>query len=385
MTNLQTLKNAATGTAVEKPKNIMNLLGEEKAKKQLAALAGKYMTGDRMLALCVNAVRKTPLLAQCDPTSVLGAMMAAAALGLEPNTPVGHAYLIPYKKRVKRGNDWIDAYECQFQIGYKGYIALAYRHPNVLSIEAEAIHENDTYEHLQGSTGLVTFKKALRERGEMIGAYCLIKLKDGGEVAVTLPLEEIYKVRAKSETYRSLVRNVSQAENEKDRVKAQQKLDETPWVMWEDTMAAKTAIKALISHRMPLSSQDALSVANQVDDRNIDLSALTNPATAAAVFHEGDEPPALEEQHFESVPTTIHQHEGEAVPAGGTVDAQQAQSTSDAPIVTPQSVEEAMRAAFDKRDRDALDEAAGVINTLPMQEQKRLHGLYKQHLKDLDE
>lgn len=51
--------------------------------------------------------------------SFLAALMNAAQLGLEPNTPLGQAYLIPYKNK--------SVLECQFQIGYKGLIDLAYR------------------------------------------------------------------------------------------------------------------------------------------------------------------------------------------------------------------------------------------------------------------
>lgn len=46
--------------------------------------------------------------------SFLSAMMNAAQLGLEPNTPLGQAYLILFKNK--------GVFECQFQIGYKGLI-----------------------------------------------------------------------------------------------------------------------------------------------------------------------------------------------------------------------------------------------------------------------
>lgn len=37
--------------------------------------------------------------------------MTAAQLGMEPNTPLGQAYLIPYENHGKE--------ECQFQLGYR--------------------------------------------------------------------------------------------------------------------------------------------------------------------------------------------------------------------------------------------------------------------------
>lgn len=277
----ESLKNAITA---DRPANIMQMLGSDKNKKQLASLAGKYMTGDRVLALCINAVRKTPRLMECDPQSVLGAMMAAAGLGLEPNTPTQQAFLIPYKKRVKKDSQWVDSYECQFQIGYRGFITLAYRSPNVLSIQAEAIHENDHFEHMQGSKEFLAYKKTMINRGPMIGAFCLIKLRDGAEVAVTMPLEELHKIRAKSETYNALRRAVDAATSDKDRAIAERKLAETPWVMWEDSMAAKTAIKQLVGKRLSLNSSDPLQVAANLDEREIDLSAMAEPSVALTVL-----------------------------------------------------------------------------------------------------
>lgn len=77
------------------------------------------LTPERFLRMALSAVNNTPKLAECTPMSFIAAMMNAAQLGLEPNTPLGQAYLIPYKNK--------NQLECQFQIGYKGIIDLAYR------------------------------------------------------------------------------------------------------------------------------------------------------------------------------------------------------------------------------------------------------------------
>ena len=77
------------------------------------------LTPERFTRIALSALNNTPTLQQCTPISFLAALMNAAQLGLEPNTPLGQAYLIPYKNKGKL--------ECQFQIGYKGMIDLAYR------------------------------------------------------------------------------------------------------------------------------------------------------------------------------------------------------------------------------------------------------------------
>lgn len=70
------------------------------------------MTPERFMRMALSAINNTPKLAECTQISFLAALMNAAQLGLEPNTPLGQAYLIPYNNK--------GTMECQFQIGYKG-------------------------------------------------------------------------------------------------------------------------------------------------------------------------------------------------------------------------------------------------------------------------
>ena len=66
-------------------------------------------------------------------------MMTAAQLGMEPNTPLGQAYLIPFY------NNKTHCSECQFQLGYKGLIDLAYRSGEVSIIQAQVVYEHDSF------------------------------------------------------------------------------------------------------------------------------------------------------------------------------------------------------------------------------------------------
>ncbi len=77
------------------------------------------ITPERFTRMALSAINNTPELADCTPMSFIAALMNAAQLGMEPNTPLGQAYLIPYRNK--------GTLECQFQLGYKGLIDLAYR------------------------------------------------------------------------------------------------------------------------------------------------------------------------------------------------------------------------------------------------------------------
>lgn len=294
MSSTAALRQAVTGQA---PKTLFDHMQRPEFAKAIGAVAGKFLTADRMLRLCINAVKKTPQLLQCDPQTVLGAMMTSAALGLEPNTVQQQAFLIPYKRRAKQGDTWVDVYECQFQIGARGFVTLAYRSPRIEMLQAECIHQGDHFKHRLGSTSFLEFEKALVERGEPIGAFSYVKLKEGGEMACVLPLEELEKIRARSETYRALVAQVERAEKPADRQRAEAKLAETPWVMWFDDMAAKSAIKKH-AKQLPIAAGDALLAAAEIDSHgetaSLDLRAMADVDTVRAVVGEGIDAPALE-------------------------------------------------------------------------------------------
>lgn len=307
---------------IAKPrKTIFELLDDKRTQQALGAVAGRYMTADRLTRLVIFALKKTPKLAQCDAQSVLGAVMTTAALELEPNTPRGLAYLIPYDKRGKdpaTGKWGVIGTECQFQIGYKGWIELTNRNPHLIKLSASAIHAGDFFDHQEGSDSFLRFKKSLTDRGSLTGSFCYAKYAKEhgeGEMAYVMPLDEIEKIRSKSETYVALLRGVDSADSDYKKASAQKKFDETPWVMWEDDMAGKSAIKKLCKV-LPIGGN--LTAAAMVDDAaasgQIDMTAMTDPDTVRAVVNGDDEPPMIDHQPGQEMPVMQHQ-ERQAAPA----------------------------------------------------------------------
>lgn len=336
------LRAAATGEKPREQRTILHLLQDPRIGTGLAAVAGKYMTKERLLRLCINAVKKTPDLMKCDPQTVLGAMMTSCALGLEPNTVQQQAFLIPYKRSRKVGNEWVEEFDCQFQIGSRGYVTLAYRSEHIQSLDAAAIHDGDTFEHMRGSNAFLKYATALRDRGPLLGAFSYVRLTGGGESSIVLPLDEILKIRGKSETYRSLVKRVESAGNDSDKRRAQQKLDETPWVMWEDDMATKSAIKKHAKN-LPIAAGDSFAVAAGIDEQGetgaLDLGAMVDPERARAAMADVDDVPVLEHAPSEALVSTeafgTTGRQAEAVARGGQQQAQQQVSQGQAPSPAP--------------------------------------------------
>ncbi len=158
---------AAASSPVKTLQSQINLMQNE-IKKALPSV----ITPERFTRMVLSAISANPGLAACEQKSFLGAMMQAAQLGLEPNTPLGQAYIIPYKEK--------GIPKAQFQIGYKGLIDLAYRSGQVSIIDAQVVYENDEFDYELGLEPKLKHKPALSNRGKPILYYAMFRTKDGG-------------------------------------------------------------------------------------------------------------------------------------------------------------------------------------------------------------
>ncbi|UFM64207.1 recombinase RecT [Paracoccus sp. MA] len=247
--------NAPTLPAAKRPlrqvTNVREMLVNDQAKGQLAAVAAAHMKPERMMRLMANALRVTPKLGECNPLSLLGAMMQCASLGLEPNTVLGHAYLIPFdrKEKNKKTGRWeVVETNVQLIIGYKGYIDLARRSGHITSIAA-GIHYSDDeatgglWEYEEGTESRLRHRAGAQE-GQKLHAYAIAKFRDGGHAYVVLPWAKVMKIRDGSQGWQAAVRTAEQYN----------KPINSPWATHEDEMAQKTAIRALAKF-LPLSTE----------------------------------------------------------------------------------------------------------------------------------
>lgn len=154
----------------------------EKRKGELAKALPSHVTIDRVLRIAVAAVARNPKLAACTQQSLIAGVVISSQLGLELNTPLGHAWLIPYDRSENRNGTWVKVPEAQFQLGYQGIIDLAYRTEKYNMIYAEEVYTNDRFSYSYG------FDKHLEhvpcedeDRGELRGIYAVYHLKSGGK------------------------------------------------------------------------------------------------------------------------------------------------------------------------------------------------------------
>lgn len=248
---------------------------EPEIKKALPSV----ITPERFTRMVFTALSSTPKLQQCTPQSFLGAMMQAAQLGLEPNTPVGQAYLIPY------GN------VCQFQLGYKGLLDLAYRSGEIKDVQAHEVHENDEFEYELGLEPKLKHIPAMSNRGPVTMYYAVWHTKTGGYGFEVMSKDDVLEfAQKKSKSFHN-----------------------SPWQSDFDAMAKKTVLKRSLKYA-PIATDFVKAVAtDETVKSNISASMEDEPDETLTIDAEAV-------SSVESVPQNIDPETGEVIPQNEPTD-----------------------------------------------------------------
>ncbi len=194
-------------------KTVVGLL--DKMKGEIARCLPKHLTPERMMRIAVTELRKTPKLQECDPMSFIAAIMQASQLGLEPGI-MGSCYLIPF------WNSKLKKYECTFMPGYRGFLDLARRSGQIVSLVSRAVYENDEFSYEFGLKENIIHKPCMDDKGSLIAVYAVALLKDGGHQFDVMSKAEVEAIREQSKSK-----------------------DSGPWVTHYEEMAKKTVLRRL--------------------------------------------------------------------------------------------------------------------------------------------
>jgi recombination protein RecT len=222
------LAQTAGNQVQEKPRTPSQLVGDylKAMMPTIQSVLPKHVTADRMSRIALNVIRTNPKLLACDINSLMGGVMEAAKLGLEPGL-MGQCYLIPFENR-KAGR-----VEAQFIIGYKGLIDLVRRSGQVSTIEARTVYQNDEFDYSYGLDDKLIHKPALIDKGAPIAYYAIAKMKDGG--------------------YSFLVMSHQEAEQYRDKYAKSKNYG--PWKDEFEAMARKSVLRQLIKY-LPISVEN---------------------------------------------------------------------------------------------------------------------------------
>lgn len=149
----------------------------------------KHVEPSRITNAIIAATINNPQIALCTPQSVCTAALQAASYGLEPDTALQHAHLVPF--RNKKGD-----LECKLIVGYRGLVTLAYNNPVVKLIETHVVYAGDdfTYEHSEQGTKLRHVPN-FEEESPMRLVYSRISLANGGVIIEVMTKRQIDAVK----------------------------------------------------------------------------------------------------------------------------------------------------------------------------------------------
>lgn len=242
-----------------KADNLVQLV--ERMLPQIKNALPKHISADRMARIAMTAIRQTPDLGLCTAPSFVGCVMQAAQLGLEPNTPLGYAWLIPRKNKKLAA----DQRECTLLIGYQGRMDLA-RRAGVPIRPPSVVREGDFFEYEKGTLPTLRHKESDapdREDKPITHAYAVATM-DGEPVFVVMSKAQIEKRRARS-----------------------QAADDGPWVTDYAAMCLKTVVHEL-SKWLPKSAEMARAEAiEEASDRGASITSTLDPSVADAMSKGG--------------------------------------------------------------------------------------------------
>jgi recombination protein RecT len=176
----------------------------------------------RFIQASLTAIKMSTKLQQCTPDSILKALMESARYGLEPNSPLSEAALVPYGDKV------------EFLIEYRGLLKLAWNSGLVMSIDFDKICEHDEWRYTKGDKGVFFHQPTFDARGKALAYYACATIKGGGIARTVMSTTEI-KQHGKqfSKSYSSA---------------------SSPWQTDFDAMAIKTVLRQLIDKKLPKST-----------------------------------------------------------------------------------------------------------------------------------
>lgn len=232
----------------------------EQYRDDLALVAPSHVNPDKLYRTMIGLLRGNDGLARAaagNPGSFIAAVFECAELGHRP----GDTYhFVPFGGKVNGIED------------YKGEIERMYRAGAVVSVKAEIVYANDSYEYDETTMQVPQHRRnrfaGKSERGRMVGVYAYAVMRGGAlSRVVEMGEEEVMEHKAAS--------------------KGGQGTD-SPWNKWPRSMWLKTAVHELAKW-VPTSNE---YLTDQARAQGEMLRAASKPTSAPPA---GPQPPQMDE------------------------------------------------------------------------------------------
>src|ERR1039458_3697115 len=118
-------------------------------------------------------------------------------------------------------------------IGYRGFGELIGRSGKANSHDAQVVYVNDEFDFEMGSQPYIRHKRKMGNRGDAIGAYAVVYMKEGPARFEIMDMEQLAKIRGHA-------RGADRSDS--------------PWKTWTEEMWRKSPVRRLAKY-VPLSPE----------------------------------------------------------------------------------------------------------------------------------
>ncbi|ADZ13631.1 RecT-like ssDNA annealing protein [Cronobacter phage ENT47670] len=187
-------------------------------------------------------------------TSTRSAIMNVAAIGITLNPAQKLAYLVPRKGAI-----------C-LDISYMGLMHIAQQSGAIKWCQSSIVRKNDQFRREgldKPPVHIYSEFDTKEQRGEVVGAYVVVKTDDGDYLTHTMRIEDIYSIRDRSEAWKKY-----KTDNSK----------KCPWVTDEEQMMLKTVVKQAAKYWPRRERLDAaIDYVNTEGEEGINFAAERQP------------------------------------------------------------------------------------------------------------
>ncbi|ELY6201952.1 recombinase RecT [Cronobacter malonaticus] len=187
-------------------------------------------------------------------TSTRSAIMNVAAIGITLNPAQKLAYLVPRKGAI-----------C-LDISYMGLMHIAQQSGAIKWCQSAIVRKNDQFRREgldKPPVHIYSEFDTKEQRGDVVGAYVVVKTDDGDYLTHTMRIEDIYSIRDRSEAWKKY-----KTDNSK----------KCPWVTDEEQMMLKTVVKQAAKYWPRRERLDAaIDYVNTEGEEGINFAAERQP------------------------------------------------------------------------------------------------------------
>lgn len=203
-------------------------LSSDAVKNKVNAILGDDRKGAKFISSLTSMINQNPSLAECEQASLINSALVGFALDLSPQ--LQQFYCVPFRDNKNKRT------VATYQMGWKGYWALAMRSGQYKSLNVTEIREGEkiTFDRLTGTISVEWItEESVRESKKVVGYVAHFELLNGFQKSLYWDLAKM-KIHAEkySQGYKSDIRNG------------------TGYTFWSkdfDGMAFKTLLRQLIS------------------------------------------------------------------------------------------------------------------------------------------